>query len=227
MNPMMLLALLGAGASGVAGGMASKKAGGSFFGGSDRKLDQISQFGPEQQELMEQLWGGMGDAQGSGLDLISQLLSGDEEAFSKFEAPFKRHFNQETIPGIAERFAGMGSGMGSGSSSAFNQSMGQAGKELSESLASLRGGLQQNALSQLQGMMGKAYQPTFTTSVTPPTTGFAGGLAAGLGGGAGNLMGMQFLNMLGNNQVGGSSQGGVGSSFGRGANNASQFGLNF
>jgi len=196
MTIMALMSLLGAGVGGVAGGLGSSKSGGNFFTGSPGGFEQVSRFTPEQQQQFSQLLSGLGPAQGAGLDLINQLLSGDEEAFAKFEAPFKRQFEQETVPGIAERFAGMGS-HGAQSSSAMQQTMGQAGRELSENLASLRGNLQQNALSQLQGMMGMGFQPTFESVYRQPTTGFFGGLAGGLGQGAGQIGGMAGLKALG------------------------------
>ena len=194
--PLLALAALMAGAGGVAGGMASKNAGGSFFGGSQGGFDQVSRLTPQQQEMFSQMFPGLMQAQGSGLDWINQILSGDPEAFANFEAPFKRQFEQETVPGIAERFAGLGS-HGAQSSSAMNQTMAQAGRELSENLAALRGNLQQNALGQIQGLTGQAMQPTFESVYKQPTTGFLGGLAGGAGQGAGSLFGLQALKQLG------------------------------
>ena len=167
-----------------------------WLSGTSGSYDQISRFTPEQQQQFGQLLSGIGQAQGGGLDWISKILSGDSEAMSQFEAPFQRQFQQETVPGLAERFAGMGSGMGSGSSSAFNQTMGQSGRELSEQLAALRGGLQQNALGALQGMMGQAYSPTFENIYNQPTHGaLMGGLNA-VGQGAGAYAGMHAMPAL-------------------------------
>jgi len=138
--------------------------------GTEGGWEQIQNMNPQQQQLMSQLLSQLGGAQGSGMEWLQQMLSGDPEAMAAFEAPYKRQFEQETVPGIAERFAGMGSG-GAQSSSAFNQTMGQAGSELSQNLAALRGGLQQNAMNSLQGMMGQGYKPQFESMYKQPTMG--------------------------------------------------------
>ena len=193
---MAILGLLSALGAGGAAGMASANQGGSFWGGSPGQFQQVGTLNDQQMQLLQGLLPGLMEAQGSGLGWINDILSGDEEAFSKFEAPFKRQFEQETVPGIAERFAGLGTG-GAQSSSAMDQTMGQAGRELSESLAALRGNLQQNALGQLQGLLGRGMQPTFQTMYQQPTQGAFGGLASGLGSGAGTLFGLQALKSLG------------------------------
>jgi len=191
MTMMALMSLLGAGASGL-GAAAS---GGGMFG-TPSSFDQISTMNPQQQQMLSQLMPQLMQGQGMGMDWIQDMLSGDPEALAKFEAPYKRQFEQETVPGIAERFAGMGTG-GSQSSSAMNQTMGQAGRELSENLAALKGNLQQSAMGSLQGMMGMGMQPTFQNVYNQPKTGFLGGLAGGLGKGAGQMAGMAGLKALG------------------------------
>jgi len=196
MTMMLLMSLFGAGASGAAGGMAAKNAGGDFWGGSPGGYEQVQKMTPEQQQMFKQLLPMVQQGQQSGMQWINDILSGDPEAMAKFEAPYKRQFEQETVPGIAERFAGMGS-HGSQRSSAMDQTMGQAGRELSENLAALRGNLQMNAMNQLQGMMGTAYQPTFESMYRQPTQGFFGGLASGAGQGFGQMAGMAGLKALG------------------------------
>lgn len=189
------LSLLGGGGAGYAG----TKKGQKFLFGDEGGFDQVSNLQGGQQDLLMQLLGGLGGeggAQESGLNLLQQLLSGDDEAFSQFEDPFKRQFQQETVPGIAERFAGLGS-HGSQNSSAMNLSLGQAGKELSESLASLRGGLQQNALGQLQGLLNTGMRPTFENVYRQPTQGFLGGLLGGAGQGAGQMATQYGMKRLG------------------------------
>lgn len=164
--------------------------------GTSGGYKQLSTQNPQQQQLFSQLMQGLQGAQGSGMDWLQGILSGGQSAFDAYEAPYKRQFEQETVPGIAERFAGMGSG-GAQSSSAFNQTMGQAGSELTENLAALRGGLQQNALSSLQGMMQQGYQPTFENIYQQPTQGIIPGMlsqaAAGAGQGVGMYTGMNML----------------------------------
>ena len=155
--------------------------------GTEGGWEQIQNMNPQQQQLMSQLLSQLGGAQGSGMEWLQQMLSGDPEVMAAFEAPYKRQFEQETVPGIAERFAGMGSG-GAQSSSAFNQTMGQAGSELSQNLAALRGGLQQNAMNSLQGMMGQGYKPQFESMYKQPTMGIIPSMIGQFAQGAGQGM---------------------------------------
>lgn len=76
-----------------------------------------------------------------------QSLFSDPEFFKSFEAPLMRQFEEETIPGLANRFAGMGSG-GAIGSTAFRNQLGREGSTLHEKIASLRGGLQQQGANQ-------------------------------------------------------------------------------
>ena len=173
-NPlMMILSLLGGGI--MAGG---------GFGGKPGEVQQATQMTPEQEANFQQLQQMLGGSQELGFDYINQILSGDPEALAKFEAPYKRQFNQETVPKIAEQFAGLGSG-GSLSSSGLQQSLGQAGRELNENLAALRGNLQQGALGSLQGMQQQAFKPTFENLYKQPQAGFGAGLMQGAGQGGG------------------------------------------
>lgn len=173
MDPMTiaaLMSLLGAGASGAQSAMH----GGSFLGGDPGGFSQHSTMTPEQMQQINQLLGGLQGPTGAGLDYIQGILSDDPGAFADFEAPFKQQFEQETVPMIAERFAGLNAG----SSSAMNQTLGQAGSDLSTQLAGLRANLKQGALSQLQGLMGQGLQPTFQTAYQPGTPGFLGSLGS-------------------------------------------------
>lgn len=120
-----------------------------------------------------------------GQNYLQNLLQGDENSFKRFEAPFMRQFNEEIIPQLAEKFAGLGAG----SSSGFQQALGQAGAGLSERLAQLRSGLQFGAVNpalqyanapfaQGQSLLGAAFQPRFNTGISPAGPGaFAQGLA--------------------------------------------------
>jgi len=111
-------------------------------------FNRYSKFNPQQRQIFEmlaQLMGGSGNFQKAN-DYQSQLLSGDPEATKAFEAPYMRQFNEQTIPGIAERFSGMGAG--AQSSGAFQRALGGAGADLQERLASLREGLKFQASTQ-------------------------------------------------------------------------------
>lgn len=136
----------------------------NFLFGSSDKLKKVPTMTKEQNQLLMNLLSqlGIGGAQGStqgsvgnnyqlAQDFINNLLQGDEQSFNRFEAPYKRQFQEEIIPSIAERFAGLGAMGGGLSSSGFGQALSSAGAGLSERLAQLRSGLQQQAGQQATG----------------------------------------------------------------------------
>jgi hypothetical protein len=92
----------------------------------------------------------------AGNQYIQNMLQGGNQAFQQFEQPLLDQFNQQTVPGISNRFSGMGTGAGALNSSGFQQTLGQAGKDLTSQLGALRAGLTQNLLSQA---LGYAQQP--------------------------------------------------------------------
>jgi len=116
---------IGAGAGALVGGLGSafgsKKGGGLLT--TPESMSEFERFTPEQQSLISQLMGaltGQGGPQGG---ILGDLLGGDA-----FAVPEMRRFQEQTIPGIAERFTGLGAG--SQSSSAFQQALGTAGADL-------------------------------------------------------------------------------------------------
>lgn len=151
--------------------------------GKKGKFTQTPIFTPEQESFLNQLMGGSREGISSGMDYLTSLLSGDEGAFQAFEAPYKRIFEEETIPSIAERFANLDAQ----SSGAFKQSLSQAGAGLSENLAALREGLKSQALSQLTQLGGIGLQPRYNTMYEPGTSGAMGNLMGGLFGGLGQI----------------------------------------
>lgn len=160
-----------------------------FLFGKKPETQQIPTMDPQQQQLLSQLLGGLGGPLKSGLGGLGSLLGGDTEAF---EAPAMRQFQEQIVPGIAERFSGIGGG--AQQSSAFQQALGQAGAGLSERLAMQRAGLQQQGLGQLSQLLGLGLgQKPFGIGMQPGTSGFLGGLApgigAGIGGGLSRLLG--------------------------------------
>jgi len=152
----------------------SSKGGGSGL----KKLPTMTQG---QQGIQNKLEGAFG-SQGGGLDKILQQLmmqlQGGGEAEQAFGNQYMRQFNEQTLPNIAERFAGGGAL----SSSGFGQSLGAAGAGLQENLAALRGGQQQNALQQLMQLLGmtQSAQP-FDYMQKQGGGGMGGGIAQGLG----------------------------------------------
>ena len=170
-----------------------------------------STFNPQQAQAFQQLLASMmgqnanvseNPAFQAGSSYLQNLLSGSPEAFAAFEQPYRTQFEQQTIPGLAERFAGLGAQ----SSSAFQNALGSAGAGLQEQLASLRSGLQMQALPQalgyaqqpfsnLQSLLGMNTQ-AFLQKQMPfwqqLSLGLAGGLGQGLGAGAGAGIGKLF-----------------------------------
>lgn len=157
----------------------------------------LSTLNPQQQTLLQQLLGSMSGLEGNiqrnptfqaGQSYLQKILGGDTEAF---EAPLMRQFNERIIPGIAERFAGVGAQ----SSSAFQQALGSAGADLAERLGALRGGLQgqavgqalgyaQQPVSNLQSLLGMSTQ-AFAPKQKPWWQELLGGLSGGVGTGLG------------------------------------------
>lgn len=159
-----------------------------FLFGHSPETKQAQTMTPEQQALQQLTVSGLGSPTSSALQYLQQILGGDEELMKQFEAPLMRQFEQEIVPGIAERFAGMGTG-GAQDSSAFQQTLGRAGKELSTDLASLRAGLKSQAVQALQGLMGQGNQRAFENIYDPGSYGLVGGAAQGAAQGLGQAAG--------------------------------------
>jgi hypothetical protein len=124
---------------------------------------QLSTMNSGQKKVLQQLLGSLKGQSTNiqqnplyqqGSNYLQQLLSGSPESTQAFEAPAMRQFNEQIIPGLAERFSAMGAG--AQSSSAFQQALGQAGAGLSERLQALRSGLQMQGVNQA---LGYAQQP--------------------------------------------------------------------
>lgn len=169
--------------------------------GTPKGYDTFSPLAPEQQSLLAKmisdLMGQQTSIAGSplyqaGQSHIQNILGGDTSAF---EAPFMRQFQEQIIPGLAERFSGAGAG--AQSSSAFQQALGGAGADLAERLAALRGGLQMQALPQalnyanapaaqalsLLGITSQGFQPKQVPGWQQALVGLSGGVGKGLGAG--------------------------------------------
>lgn len=155
----------------------------------------FSTLSPMQQSGFEQLMQMLGPLMQQSGSYYSNLLSGDPSATQAFEAPYMRQFSEQTIPGISERFAGLGAQ----SSSGFTQALGQAGSGLQEQLASMREGLRsQSAQMPLQALM-QALGINTQGLVQKPMgfgkqlgLGVAGGVGQGLGSGLGGALGSLF-----------------------------------
>ena len=172
-----------------------------FFLGTPERFEQKSMLGPEQQGLYKQLLAagqgrGAGGAFGQAGDYYRDLLSNESEDFDAFAAPELRRFRQETIPGLAEQFAGMGAG--NLSSSAFRNASINAGTDLSERLGAIRAQLRQQGAQGLMGIGQQGLQQTNENIFRPGTEGFLSQLAPILGQIGGNVAGMPLGGALTN-----------------------------
>jgi hypothetical protein len=88
---------------------------GNFLTGTPEKRENVSTLRPEQEDLYKQavnagMGPGAGGAFGNAADYYRNLLSDNSADYNAFAAPQIRQYNEETVPGISEQFAGMGSG---------------------------------------------------------------------------------------------------------------------
>jgi len=155
----------------------------------------------QQREAMNSLLSMLGQ-EGGGFSQAAQyyqdLLQPGSEAAEAFAAPEMRRYQEEILPGLAERFAGMGSGGVLGGSS-FQKSALREGSNLAERLAAIRAGTQQQGAAGLTGLGQLAAQPQFQPVLQQGTPGIFGGLAMGAGQGIGSALGNpggQYLSSL-------------------------------
>lgn len=143
--------------------------------------------------------------QQAGLDqLLQQGLQGLQQLPSAEFGPIRqmaeRQFQEQTIPGIAERFTGQGAQR----SSAFTQALGSAGAGLQERLAGLEQEFNMNQRNQqiglLMNLLGMGLTPQFQQEFIAGQPGmgaqFAGGLAPGIGQGIGSLGLLKLMKYL-------------------------------
>lgn len=137
-------------------GLGSTSSGREMLLGSPAQTKQLPTLSKQQQGLLNQLMqmlggqGGLGQGQQGAIDYQRQLMDPSSQAVNQFTQPYMDQFNQKTIPGLAEQFAGYGGGMGGGlSSSGFGQALGAAGGNLQAQLAALKAGLGQQAAGSL------------------------------------------------------------------------------
>ena len=205
MNPQMMMAMLPMMIQMIQG------FGGKGMGGSD--AERSSTFGKGAQGALEQVQNQVKGMQGAG-DITQnqnymqgqdwlQSLFNDPSFFNKFEAPLQRQFQEETIPALNARYAGMGSGGAQGSTSML-RNLGREGSRLHEAIAALRGNMQQTGANQAlqyaqqpfsnyQQLLQQAITPTENV-YQPASTGLWGalpGLVSGVAQGFGQNWGQQ------------------------------------
>lgn len=137
----------------------------SFLGGQKAGLETYNMYTPEQQQAFNQV--------------LAQALSGlgkNQFDFAPIENQARKNFNEVTIPGIAERFAGMNALK----SSAFNQSLGQAGAGLESELAAMKQNYNLTQQQALQNLLGIGLKPQFESLYRPGQAGFGESLLSSL-----------------------------------------------
>lgn len=183
----------------MAGGILGKI--GEFLTGRSDKISQLPTQTQGQQDLFNQLLqqlqsGQTGQNYGLSQDYLSRILSGDQGAYNEFAAPYMQNFEQQIMPRLAERFAGLTGPFGNpGQSSGFGQALGGAGAQLQAQLSGLHAGLQQQAAGQAQGQYNQLANQglgnrSFENVYQPGNLGLLGGLASGAGQGIGSGLGM-------------------------------------
>lgn len=195
-----------------------KKKAGQFLSGTPEVRENVSTLRPEQEDLYQQLVNaglnpGAGGAFGESADYYRDLLSNDSQTYNQLAAPEMRQFNEETIPGLSEQFAGFGAG--GLDSSSFRNAAVNAGMSLSERLGAIRAGLRQQGAAGLAGIGQQGLQPYSQNMTTQPGTegvlsqlAPAAGTAIGsffggpAGGAAGNMAGNFLKNSFGGQKVG-------------------------
>jgi len=152
-----------------------------YWLGRDAKIQKLPTGTPQQENfannLLNQLmqmqsgiYGGAQQAFGQGQDYLKGLFG--PEAFQNFSQPYNQQFEQQVLPGIAERFAGFGANSGALSSSGFGQALSGGASDFQSKLAQLFSQLQMQATGQLnqnlsnvgnlynqQAGLGLGYQP--------------------------------------------------------------------
>ena len=182
-----LSGMLSGGAAGSAGGPIGALAGGLLggltgFGKKKDKMKKVETLTPEQKKLLNQILsflgpqGMLGEGYEKGINQFKEYMNPSSESLSAFTEPYMRQFNQQTIPGLAEQFAGANPLGGGLSSSGFGQALGAAGGNLQAVLAQLKAGLGMQAAQNLMGQYGGMLSaglgtPAFAYQQKAPTAG--------------------------------------------------------
>jgi hypothetical protein len=137
--------------------MALGQLGSSILGGLTNRsgYKKVSNFDKMQKGIYNRLGqqtnqlGGQGGGYEQALGLLQQYLNPQSDAYKNFEAPYRQEFEQQTVPRLAEQFAGMGAQGGALSSSGFGQALGAAGANLQTNLAQMKSQLQRQSIGDI------------------------------------------------------------------------------
>jgi hypothetical protein len=207
----------------LTGGVTTEK-GRDFLFGSEDQLNKVPTGTKEQEALhnniLAQAMGmsGAGGGYNQAQQYYNSLLQPGNDAYQNFSQPFMQQFNEQTLPRIAERFAGGGAL----SSSGFGQALGGAASGLQAQLAQLfaqlqsqAAGAQTNQFNQLS-QTGLNHQP-FAYQQKPGSQGMLGpmmgAMGTALGGPIGGAIGQGFSSGISSLFKGGAQGAGSGGMF--------------
>lgn len=119
---------------------------GDFLFGTSGGVKKIDRLTKEQKDALRGLLQGPGIREEQPYQMAVSRLTDflGPQGAEAFAGPIMQQFEEEVIPGIAERFGGIGAG----SSSALNQALAQASVGLGTNLGQLRAQLQQSLMPQ-------------------------------------------------------------------------------
>lgn len=183
--------------------------GGYFGANDDEKGKFVSTLNPQQQQALGSVLQQMQQMQAPGGNYnqaqgyLSSMLQGSPQAYEQFAAPYRTEFEQQTLPGIAERFAGIGGGLGGGAlgSSGFGQALGGAATQFQSNLSNLFANLRQQAAQQAFSQYGNLLSAGLGQyqAYQPGVPGFGATALSGLAQGAGSAFGQYAGNRLAQN----------------------------
>lgn len=136
----------------------TKKGGGNFLFGQPEGIEQVQNYTPQQQGIMQ---------------LLQQLgiygLQNPYEGFEDISNQAHNEFNQQTVPNLAESFTRMTNG--AMSSPSFASQLGQAGAGLSGDLAAQKAQYGQQNMQQILQMLQMGLHPQFENLHRPQSNG--------------------------------------------------------
>jgi len=126
-----------------------------FFTGSPMRSNQLALYTPEAQQMMS-------NAMRTGFEGLKQF------DFEPIRQQAMQNYQQNIVPGLAERFTSMGGRRSSG----FQQALGASGANLMSNLAALEEDYNVQRQPMFQDLMKMGMQQQWENVVSPETTGF-------------------------------------------------------
>lgn len=152
----------------------------TLFGRSGRQRN-VDIYNPTQTALLDDIVNRI-----SGV--LPGYIQGRDQDFETYAAPFRRSFQQQTLPALENRYANLLGSGGYEGSSGFINSLGTAAKEFEEDLAARRIAMQNEDFQRVFQLLNPAFMNRKYTYYEPRQSGLlenvlVGGLSGFLGGG--------------------------------------------